>query len=222
MDFAGMFQTWIGVLTGPGEAVFEREKASPNATLQTALIWTVLAAVVTAVLGFMQSLLFLSSAQGMQGMMGFVDQMDLPPESAAMIDQMMTGGLFAGMSGAGAFLGIIISPIIFLIVVGIVHLIATVLGGKGDFGRYAYLSAAIGAPVSIVNAFLGFIPVVGGCVVALLSIYSLILNYFAIKVAYSLTSGRAIVVILIPLIIVFGIALCIGFVAAAAIAGMNG
>ncbi len=219
MDFAGMIQTWIRVVTGPSEETFAREQGSPNATLQTALIWTVLAAVVTAVLGFMQSLLFASSAQGV---MGLIEQMDLPPESAAMIDQMMAGGLFAGMSGVGAFLGIIISPIIFLVVVGIVHLIATVLGGKGDFGRYAYLSAAIGAPISIVNAFLGFIPVVGGCVVALLSIYSLILNYFAIKVAYSLTSGRAIVVILIPLIIVLGVALCIGFVAAAAIAGMNG
>ncbi len=219
MDFAGMIQTWIRVVSGPREETFAREQANPNATLQTALIWTVLAAVVTSVLGFMQSMLFASSAQGVMGM---ISQMDLPPESAAMIDQMMAGGLFAGMSGVGAFLGIIISPIIFLVVVGIVHLIATVLGGKGDFGRYAYLSAAIGAPVSIVNAFLGFIPVVGGCVVALLSIYSLILNYFAIKVAYSLTSGRAIVVILIPLIIVFGIALCIGFVAAAAIAGMGG
>ena len=219
MDFAGMFQTWIRVLTGPSEATFEREKESPNATLTTALIWTIIAAVVAAILGFVQSLIFASSAQGLMGM---ISQMDLPPESAAMIDQMMAGGLFAGMSGAGSLFGIFITPIVFLIVVGIVHLIATVLGGKGDFGRYAYLSAAIGAPVSIVNAFLGIIPVVGGCVVALLSIYSLILNYFAIKVAYSLTSGRAIVVILIPLIIVLGVALCIGFVAAAAIAGMNG
>lgn len=219
MDFAGMFQTWIRVLTGPSEATFEQEKESPNATLSTALIWTVIAAVVAAILGFMQSLLFASSAQGLMGM---ISQMDLPPESAAMIEQMTASGLLAGASGAGALAGIVITPIVFLIVVGIVHLIARMLGGQGDFGRYAYLSASIGAPVSIVNAFLGFIPVVGGCVVALLSIYSLILNYFAIKVAYSLTSGRAIVVILIPLIIVFGAALCIGFVIAAAVAGMNG
>ena len=85
MDFAGMIQTWIGVLTGPGEEVFEREQASPNATLTTALIWTVLAAVVVAGLGFIQSLLFASSAQGLMGM---ISQMDLPPESSAMINQM--------------------------------------------------------------------------------------------------------------------------------------
>ncbi|MBI3957959.1 MAG: YIP1 family protein [Chloroflexi bacterium] len=212
MDFAGMFQTWIRVLTGPGEEVFEREKASPNATLQTALIWTVLAAVVTAVLGFIQSLLFRSTAQGM---LGFIDQMDLPPESAALIEQMMAGGAFAGLSGVGAFLGIILSPIFFLIGVGIIHLIANILGGQGDFSRFAYLAAAIQAPISIVSAFLGFIPAIGGCVVFLLSIYSLILYYFAVKVAYQLSSGRAIAVVLIPVAIVIGLALCIGFAIAA-------
>ena len=99
MDFAGMIQTWIGVLTGPGEATFEREQESPNATLSTALIWVVLAAVITGVLGFIQSLMFASSARGM---MSFVEQMNLPPESAAMIRQMMAGGLFAGLGGASA------------------------------------------------------------------------------------------------------------------------
>lgn len=218
MDFAGMIQTWIRVLTGPGEETFEREQESPQATLTTALIWIVLAAVVTAVLSFVQSLLFASSARGM---LGLVQQMNLPPESAVMIEQMMAGGLFAGLRGVGALMGIVITPIAFLIGVGIIHLLANVLGGRGDFGRYAFLAAAISAPISIVNAFLGFIPVVGGCVVFLLSIYSIVLNYFAIKVVYSLSSGRALVVILIPLAIVVAAALCIGFVVAAAIVGVG-
>lgn len=218
MDFAGMIQTWIRVLSGPKEETFEQEQASPNATLATALIWTVIAAVVAAVFGFIQSLIFASSAQGMLGM---ISQMDLPPESQAMINQMLAGGLMTGMSGVGAFLGILITPIAFLIGVGIIHLIANILGGRGDFGRYAYLSAAISAPVGILNAFLGFIPVVGGCVGFLILIYSIVLNYFAIKVAYSLSSGRAIAVILIPVVILLGASLCIGFAVAAAFAGMG-
>lgn len=213
-----MIQTWIRVVSSPNEESFEREQASPNATLQTALIWTVIAAVVAAVLGFMQSVLFAPSAQGM---LDFIDQMNLPPESQAMFRQMMAGGAFAGLSGAGAFLGILLSPLFFLIGVGIIHLLASVLGGKGDFGRYAYLSAAIGAPIGIVNAFLAFIPVVGGCVGFLLTLYSIVLNYFAIKVSCSLTSGRAIAVILIPLVIVLAAVLCIAFVVAAAVAGLG-
>ena len=50
MDFSAIFQTWVKVLTQPNEQTFESEKASPNATLQTALIWVVGAAVVTALL----------------------------------------------------------------------------------------------------------------------------------------------------------------------------
>jgi len=34
-----MLQTWKNVLLRPGEEVFEDEKASPNATLGTALLW---------------------------------------------------------------------------------------------------------------------------------------------------------------------------------------
>lgn len=218
MDFAGMVQTWIRVVSGPNEANFAQEQNSSNANLQTALIWVVLAAVVTSILGFIQSMLFASSAQGMLGMLG---GMDLPPESQAMIDAMVQGGLFAGMSGAGALTGIIITPIFFLIAVGIVHLIATLFGGRGDFGRYAYLSAAITAPISIVNGVLAFIPVLGGCVALLISIYSIVLNYFAVKVAYSLSSGRAIAVILVPLIIVLGLVFCVGFFFAAALAGLS-
>lgn len=212
MDFAGMIQTWIRVLSGPKEETFEQEQASPNATLSTALIWTVIAAVVAAIFGFIQSLIFASSAQGMLGM---ISQMDLPPESAAMINQMMGAGLFAGAGGAGAFAGIIITPIAFLIGVGIIHLIANLLGGRGDFGRFAYLAAAIQAPVSIISSLLGFIPVLGGCVALLISIYSIVLEYFAIKVSYKLTSGRAIAVIAIPLIAAFLLAMCVAFAIAA-------
>jgi len=218
MDFTGIIQTWIRVLSGPNEGTFEREQESPNATLTTALIWTVIAAVVAAVFGFIQSLIFASSAQGIMGM---ISQMDLPPESSAMINQMMAGGLLTGMSGVGAFLGILITPIAFLIGVGIIHLLANMLGGRGDFGRYAYLAAAIGAPISIVNAFLGFIPVVGGCVGLLLTLYSIVLNYFAIKVGYSLSSGRAIAVILIPLVVGLAAVLCIAFFVFAAVAGLG-
>ncbi len=206
MDFAGMIQTWIAVLTKPGEEIFEQEQNSPRASLSTALIWIVIAAVVTAVLGFMQSLLFTPSTQQMTGM---IEQMNLPTESAALVEQMLAGGLLAGLSGVGAFLGIILTPIFFLIGTGIIHLIATMLRGQGDFGRFAYLSAAIQSPISIVTAFLGFVPVVGGCVVFLISIYSLVLYYFAVKVSYRLTSGRAIAVILIPVIAVFLIAACV-------------
>ena len=49
MDFAGIFQTWITVLTKPSEATFEAERQKPNANLTTAIIWIVIAAVILAI-----------------------------------------------------------------------------------------------------------------------------------------------------------------------------
>ena len=57
-----------------------------------------------------------------------------------------TGGTFASLSL------IIVGPIGFLISVGVYHVIASILGGRGQFGSYAYLLATFGAPLMIVNS----------------------------------------------------------------------
>lgn len=217
MDFGSMFQTWVKVLTSPGEEVFVTEKAKPSATLQTGLLWIFLAAVVAAILGFIQVQLFASSLGGMEAMLR---QMDLPPEAQAQFDAMLSSGALSGMMGGASLSSIITIPIFFVIGVGILHLVASLLGGQGRFGRYAYLNATYSAPITILSAILSFIPIAGGCVAFLLSIYQLALTYFATKVEYSLSNGRAIIVVLVPLIAVFLLAACVGiFITAVAIGG---
>ena len=49
------------------------------------------------------------------------------------------------------------------------------------------------------------------------AIYALVLAYFATKVAHSLSSGRAIAVVLIPFIFFFVLAICFAVVVAAAL-----
>ena len=58
---SAIIQTWRDVLTKPGEPVFEGERAKPEATLTTVLIWIVGAAIVTAVLGLLRGLIFVNS-----------------------------------------------------------------------------------------------------------------------------------------------------------------
>ena len=48
MNLGEMFRTWLNVLTKPGEEVFEEENSKPQATLGTALIMIVIAAVIGA------------------------------------------------------------------------------------------------------------------------------------------------------------------------------
>jgi hypothetical protein len=207
MDFAGWIDTWRRVLTQPGEPVFEQEKVNPNGSLQTALIWVVIAAVVAAIFGAITAALNLSSANAMLS--------QLPPEIAAQM-----GPMLSMAAGGGGFWAIIMVPVFFLIGTFITHLVAKVLGGQGEYSRYAYLNASFQAPITMISSIVALIPFLGGCVGSLLGIYGLVLTYFAVKVNYSLSSGKAIAVVLIPIILVFILLICFGAFFASMLAGM--
>lgn len=198
LDFAAMIETWRRVLTQPGEEVFHQEKLAPNGTLTTAVIWMVIAGVVAAIFGLIQGLFAASTFDAMLGQAG------LPPEMEQLMRPMM-GAMFGGAS----FASIITVPVFFLIGALIYHLLATVLGGKGDFAKFAYLIATFQAPVTIVAAVLGVIPFLGGCIAFLVIIYAYVLSYFAIKANYGLAQGRALAALLIPILLVVVVMVCV-------------
>jgi hypothetical protein len=210
MDFSSVIATWQHVLTQPSEETFAQEAQGPNATLTTALIWMVIAGVIAGILGGLRAVVFAGAAGGLgDALRG----MNLPPQVANQFGMLM---------GGGGFMAIIVVPLGFLIGAGIVHLLATVLGGSGDFGKLAYLIAAYQAPITIAAAIIGLIPFLGGCVATLLAIYGLVLEYFAVKANYGLTQGRALAVVLIPLAIAVVLAICVGVVIGAVVAGLSG
>src|SRR5688572_5554730 len=134
MDFAGMIETWRRVLTQPGEPVFEQEKLNPNGTLQTSLIWMVIAGVIAAVFGLIAGAIGASSAAAM------ISQMGLPPEVQAQMGPML--GMVTGSAGVAAIISV---PLGFLIGTFIMHLIAKMLGGQGEYSKFAYLSSTFQA-----------------------------------------------------------------------------
>lgn len=203
MDFAEMFQTWLRVLTKPGEEVMAEELDSPRASLGTALLWIIVAAVVGAGVNFLLSLVSLGTMGNLQREM-MMQQGELPPELAGLFSTATMGG----MIGAISFASIFITPILFLIGMGFYHLLATMLGGRGEYGRFAYLTSTFQAPIMIANSLLAVVPLLGGCLSIVLGIYSMVLQYFAVKVGYGLSSGRAITVILIPITLFLGVVIC--------------
>ena len=202
MDFKSIFQTWVKVLTSPGEEVFVAEREKSSATLRTALVWVFLASVIAAILGVLQSLVF-SSAMGSMGQIARL----LPAELQGGFEEMSQTGATGGTFGSLAL--IIVGPIGFLIGVGIYHVTASILGGRGQYGRYAYLSATFNAPLLIVSSLLGFVPIAGSCISLALPIYQFVLAYFAIKAEYGLSQGRAIVAVVAPLLIVLIVVGCL-------------
>ena len=202
MDISSIFQTWVNVLTKPGEEVFAAERENASATLKTALVWMILASVIAALLGTLQAQIFSSPLGGVGQIMEMLPA-ELQGEYAPITESDSSGGSFFNL------LLIIFGPITFLIGVGIYHIVASVLGGRGQFGRYAYLYATFGAPIVIVGSILGFLPAVGGCLGGILGIYQVVLNYFALKVEYELSQGRAIVVVVAPLLVGLALAACL-------------
>ena len=210
MDIQLIFRTWVNALTKPGEDFFAAERQKSSATLSTALTWIIAASVIAALLNALRSSVF-SSTMG-----GFEQFMDLlPPDVQSDFGTVVESGGAGGTAFSFAY--IIIGPVSFVIGVGIYHLVARILGGSGQFGRYAYLYSTFAAPIMIGTSILGFIPVLGGCVGAILAIYQLALAYYATKVEYSLTEGRAIIVVAAPLIAGLFLAACTAIFALSAI-----
>ena len=208
MDFNAMFQTWMNVLTKPSEATFEAERHKPNANLTTALIWIVVAGVIVAIFSAIGAVISGFIGGGSTLLESALGQSDLPPEVAAQLAALQAGG---GLGGgvAASFCAILLVPIFFLIGSAIYFGVAKILGGTGNFEEHTYMLATFSAPTLILSSVVGIIPFLGGCVSFLITIYQIVLTYFAVKVTHNLSSGSAIVVALTPVIIFFLCFVCI-------------
>ncbi len=268
-----MLQTWVNVLTRPGEEVFAAERGKSSATLSTALTWIFLASVMAALLGLLwtkleamwemppveldwsQADVFRDDVFRLTSMIGEAHAQFVSTRSMAVRE--VTGWfsyLWLHSGGFDDFIGtlvwhlnrflvarsmwewslrisgVLLSPLFFLVSVGIYHYIATLLGGRGQVGRYAYLVATFGAPITILKSLPGFLPLVGASAAAflpgatvlivtiwhkafelfvsagipvILSVYWLALTYAATKVEHGLTRGRAVVSVAASSLLVF-------------------
>lgn len=209
MNFADMWQTWIKATTSPNDATFEELRRKSDANVTTAIIWMAFYGAVSAVAGVISGLMFAGAMS--TTVPAILEQANLSPAEAAQIEPILntlTGGGAMGAAGLASLANIITVPLFFLISVGIYFLIARVLGGSGDFGRYAYLNAAFAAPLGILTTLLGMVPFVG-CITPLISLYSLVLVYFATKTEHQMSSGRAIWVVLLPVLVAIGLMMCL-------------
>ncbi|MBL8078060.1 MAG: YIP1 family protein [Anaerolineales bacterium] len=109
--------------------------------------------------------------------------------------------LMVVMSLALALLTPLFSVIGLAISAGIQNFFALMFGGKGYYGRTVYALAAYLAPMSILVAALGIIPLVGQCATSLLGLYNIILNVRALRAAHSISVWQALGVMFAPTII---------------------
>mgnify|MGYP000878691178 CR=1 FL=1 len=96
MDVNATLQTWINILTHPSEQTFAAEQDRPQANFTTAIIWMVITGAVSGIVGWIAINMFFGSGGGVLAML---DQMNLPPETAAQMRQMFSSGMMGAMAG---------------------------------------------------------------------------------------------------------------------------
>lgn len=189
---------WRDAVTRPSEQTFARIAQSPNAKLTTALLWVFLGSLVNLFLaslvqGAVMGQMMRNSDFGGQGF----------PSAAG-------GGLVTAICGAP--IGALIQTVLFVIVTGIVQLLAKMFGGRGTFDQLAYAFAAILTPSYLIGGVLSLlsaIPFVVYCVGILgfaLLVYVLVLEVMAVKGVNQFGWGQAIGSLLLP---VFVLACCL-------------
>jgi len=100
------------------------------------------------------------------------------------------------------WVGSLVLSIVGLVIgAGILHLLAVLFGGQGD---WAGLFKALGHGSGLVS-WAGIVPVVGG----LIGLWSIPIAVISVEELYGLTRGKAIAVVLIPVVVMFGL-LCVG------------
>lgn len=194
------FSVWRDALTRPSDTTFARIAQSPNAKTTTALLWIFLGSLVSSLLAL--------PAQGvlMQQMM----------QNAGLEGQVPAAGSSLITVICGAPIAAAISVVFFVIVVGIVQVLAKMFGGTGAFEQLAYAFAAILTPFYLVSGLLSLlsaIPFVGLCFGVLsfaAGLYVLVLEVMAVKGVNQFGWGQAIASLLLPVV---AIACCISIAA---------
>jgi len=209
----GLWQKFINVTTKPGAQSFANELPTAN----WSDIWLALIGlgVITALAGLINGLLFRAAANAANN--PFLS--GLPPDQ-----QRVFGDLLRNTGTGFGSLGYIIwVPIAFFIGTGILFVSAKIFGGTGSFLEQAYAFMLYSVPIQGAAAILGIIPVLGGLLGGLLSIYGIVLAVFAMMASQRLSGGRAAAAVFLPAIIVALLA-CVLFVIAfaAIVAVLNG
>jgi cytochrome b subunit of formate dehydrogenase len=186
-------QTWTKALTQPNQGAYREIVHDPGASLGKAVLWLASTAFFGSLLSGIATWLFSSSYQDQ---ISRYFNLDFALRSFGIVNVVVTTIFY--------FLAAIIGT---FIIIGIVQLIAKMLGGTGSFEQLIYAVAAYQSPLQLGILVLGSIPYIS-CLVPFLVIYTFILNVIANKAVHQYDTGKAIISSLAPWLLVFLFCCC--------------
>ena len=196
-------ETWTKALTQPREEAYRSIVNDPGASLGKAVLWLAGFGFFGGLISGVFNAIFGGSAmrQFNQLFSDYGDfSFDLPAARGGFLGIISSsfGGLFGAVIGG-------------LILVGLVQLISRAMGGTGTFEKLFYGYAAYAAPMLLVTGVVGAIPFVNFCLSPLLAIYGIVLAVMANKAAHGYDTGKAVIAVLAPGLLVFLLCCCVIF-----------
>ena len=177
------FELWKNAITNPKETFKKEEK---KANIGEGVKQIGIAGLITGAIVGIAAMVGLSYAGSVLGIPG------------------MTAG--TGLGVVALLSSIIMTPIFMVIYwilgSGIIYIFSMIFGGKGSFTKQSYLIAIYYAPIMVITSILGIIPVLGPIIGFIVALYSLYLLTMALKQAHKVSTGKAVAIWLVPMIVV--------------------
>lgn len=95
---------------------------------------------------------------------------------------------------------VVVVPILYFLLMGIVYLFSRYIGGQGTFLEQCNTSLSLQFPLGILSKLLALIPGVGRILNIVLSLYGIVLQVVVIMAVHRLGRGKAIASVFIPLV----------------------
>jgi hypothetical protein len=195
--FQQMLNASRAVLFHPSVATFEEHERND---LGWATIYIAISAVISAILGAIAFALNRPYIeQQMRDLESRLGGQPLPPFTAPFMGgQSITAAIIWGLFGTLA---------VFFIWTGLVYVLGRAFGGTGAFGEVAYDIALFWAPIAVVRGLISVIafgPVafVGSLLGLAIFLYNFYLSWLSVQSGMNLPGGKALWVILIPILVV--------------------
>jgi len=183
---------WRAALTQPSVATYTDLLLDPRLSLGRAAAWLFTASLLAYLLGVvLQATLFPGT---------LVDVIREASETGPQGFQATPGVLLIFSLACTPFMAAMFLGT-YLLGFALLHFIASALGSQGSYAELVYAHAAYLAPLTLLGAILGMIPVVN-CLTLPLGLYSIGLQLLALKAATRMTWGRVIAVLAVVLVLI--------------------
>jgi len=110
----------------------------------------------------------------------------------------LCGGIFGGLAG-------------FYLSHGLTYVLAKLLGGTGSYTTQTYLASLFAVPLGILSGFISLIPCLGLLAALGFIIFGFVLTVRMLKVTHALPTGKALIVMGVPILLSFIILGCLVF-----------